>query len=118
MTTEQLTQEVIKLAEHQARCDAERDNILMIIEELREDIKSTKKLTDDVHVMAINMTNMQKTLNETNNKVEELSQKDYNNYMNTKKTIKQNIISGFTGAAVTVVIGIIGVLFRLIMKGG
>lgn len=118
MTNEQLTQEVIKLAEHQARCDAERDNILMVIEELREDVKSTKSLTEDVHIMAINLTNMQKTLNETNDKVEELSQKDYNNYMNTKKTIKQNIISGFTGAAVTVVIGVIGILFRLIMKGG
>ena len=33
MTTEQLTLEVMKLAEHQAKCDAERERMLEIIEE-------------------------------------------------------------------------------------
>lgn len=118
MTVEQLTQEYIKLAEHQAICDVERQNMLAVIDELKEDVKSTKTLTEDVHIMAINLTNMQKTLNETNNKVEELTQKDYNNYINAKKVVKQNIISGFTGAAVTVIITVIGLLFKLITKGG
>lgn len=120
MTNEQLTQEVIKLAEHQAKCDAERENMLNVVEELKEDIKATKALAEDVHIMAINMKNMQETLKETNEKVEELSQKDYNNYKDTKKTVKNSIISGVTGSLITIVIGIVAFLIKLYidMKGG
>ena len=120
MTNEQLTQEVMKLAEHQAKCDAERENMLNVVEELKEDIKATKSLAEDVHIMAINMKNMQETLKETNEKVEELSQKDYNNYKDTKKTIKNSIISGVTGSLITIVIGIVAFLIKLYldMKGG
>lgn len=120
MTNEQLTQEVMKLAEHQAKCDAERENILNVVEELKEDIKATKALAEDVHIMAINMKNMQETLKETNEKVEELSQKDYNNYKDTKKTVKNSIISGVTGSLITIVIGIVAFLIKLYidMKGG
>ena len=120
MTNEQLTQEVMKLAEHQAKCDAERENMLNVVEELKEDIKATKSLAEDVHIMAINMKNMQETLKETNEKVEELSQKDYNNYKDTKKTVKNSIISGVTGSLITIVIGIIAFLIKLYldMKGG
>lgn len=118
MTNEQLTQEYIKLAEHQAICDVERENMIKVVEELKEDVKSTKALAEDVHIMAINMTNMQKTLAETNNKVEELSQKDYNNYKDAKKKVKDNIISGFTGAFVTAIIGIITIIINKIIKGG
>lgn len=120
MTNEQLTQEVMKLAEHQAKCDAERENMLSVVEELKEDIKATKSLAEDVHIMAINMKNMQETLKETNEKVEELSQKDYNNYKDTKKTVKNSIISGVTGSLITIVIGIVAFLIKLYidMKGG
>lgn len=120
MTNEQLTQEVMKLAEHQAKCDAERENMLSVVEELKEDVKATKSLAEDVHIMAINMKNMQETLKETNEKVEELSQKDYNNYKDTKKTVKNSIISGITGSLITIVIGIVAFLVKLYidMKGG
>ena len=120
MTNEQLTQEVMKLAEHQAKCDAERENMLNVVEELKEDIKATKALAEDVHIMAINMKNMQETLKETNEKVEELSQKDYNNYKDTKKIVKNSIISGVTGSLMTIVIGIVAFLIKLYidMKGG
>lgn len=120
MTNEQLTQEVMKLAEHQAKCDAERENMLSVVEELKEDIKATKSLAEDVHIMAINMKNMQETLKETNEKVEELSQKDYNNYKDTKKTVKNSVISGVTGSLITIVIGIVAFLVKLYidMKGG
>ena len=77
MTNEQLTQEVMNLKEHQAKCDAERENILAVINEIREDVKSTKALAEDVHIMALNMENMQKTLEETNKKVDVLSSKEY-----------------------------------------
>lgn len=120
MTNEQLIQKVMKLAEHQAKCDAEIENMLNVVEELKEDIKATKSLAEDVHIMAINMKNMQETLKETNEKVEELSQKDYNNYKDTKKTVKNSIISGVTGSLITIVIGIVAFLIKLYidMKGG
>lgn len=120
MTNEQLTHEVMKLSEHQAKCDAERENMISVIEELKEDVKATKSLAEDVHIMAINMKNMQETLKETNEKVEELSQKDYNNYKDTKKTVKNSIISGVTGSLITIVIGVIAFLIKLYidMKGG
>lgn len=97
MTNEQLTQEVIKLAEHQAKCDAERENILNIIDELRKDIKSTKSLAEDVHILAINMENMQRTMDETNRKVDALNSKEFTEYKENKKLVKQNIISKVTG---------------------
>ena len=120
MTNEQLTQEIMKLAEHQAKCEAERENILNIVEELKEDVKATKTLAEDVHIMAINMKNMQETVKETNEKVEELSQKDYNNYIDTKKIVKNSIVSGVTGSLITIVIGIIAFLIKVYinMKGG
>ena len=120
MTNEQLTQEVMKLAEHQAKCDAERENMISVVEELKEDVKATKSLAEDVHIMAINMKNMQETLKETNEKVEELSQKDYNNYKDTKKTVKNSIISGITGSLITIVISIVAFMIKLYidMKGG
>ena len=67
MTNEQLTQEVMKLAEHQAKCDAERENMLNVVEDIKEDVKATKSLAEDVHIMAINMKNMQETLLKTPN---------------------------------------------------
>ena len=85
MTNEQITQDLMGLKERQIKNDTKIDNIMNIINELREDVKSTKNLTEDVHIMAINMSNMQKTLEETNKKVNALSQKDFNEYENNKK---------------------------------
>lgn len=118
MTNEQLTQEVMKLKEHQAKCDAERENIIMLIEELREDVKSTKTLAEDVHIMAINMQNMQKTLEETNRKVDALSSQEFMDYKENKKLIKQNIITKVTSAIVGAGIAIVGMLLTLYFKGG
>ena len=118
MTNEQLTQEVMNLKEHQAKCDAERENILAVINELREDVKSTKALAEDVHIMALNMENMQKTLEETNKKVDVLSSKEYVEYKENKKLIKQNIITKVTSAVVGAGIAIVGMLLAEYLKGG
>ena len=117
MTNEQLTQEVMNLKEHQAKCDAERENIVAIIDELREDVKSTKTLAEDVHIMAINMQNMQKTLEETNRKVDALSSQEFMDYKENKKLIKQNIITKITSAVVGAVIGIFGFLIVMYLGG-
>lgn len=109
MTNEQLTQEFLKLAKHQAKCDAERENILMIIDELKEDVKSTKSLAEDVHIMAINMKTMQevqeetkketnKQLKEINVKVNALNSKEFTNYQENKKIIKDKIVGAIGGA--------------------
>lgn len=107
MTNEQLTQDLMNLKERQIRNDTKIDNVINIIEELREDVKSTKNLTEDVHIMAINMSNMQKTLEETNKKVDALSQKDFNEYESNKKIIKDKVISTIAGAIGTTVVGLI-----------
>lgn len=104
MTNDQLTQEVMNLKEHQAKCDAERDNIMTIVKEIQEEVKSTKSLAEDVHIMAINMQNMQKAQEETNRKVDALSSKEYVEYKENKKLIKQNIISKITGAVIGAII--------------
>ena len=107
MTNEQLTQEFLKIAEQQAKCDAERENMLMIVEELKEDIKSTKSLAEDVHIMAINMKTMQETLTNTTKKVDAISSQEYLEYKEGKKIIKKNIISAIGGAIGTGIVGLI-----------
>ena len=104
MTTEQLTQEVMKLAERQAKCDAEKENMLLIIEELKEDVKSTKSLAEDVHIMAINMKNMQETLSNTTKKVDAISSQEFVEYTENKKIIKQNILNKVVGAIAGIII--------------
>lgn len=126
MTNEQLTQEVMKLAEHQAKCDAERDSILITIEELREDIKSTKSLAEDVHIMAINMKSMEQAqsdtnikLAETNKKVDAISSQEFLEYKENKKMIKSNVISALSGALISGVLAIIlWVITEYFSKGG
>lgn len=107
MTNEQITQDLMNLKERQIKNDTKIDNIINVINELREDVKSTKNLTEDVHIMAINMSNMQKTLEETNKKVDALSQKDFNEYENNKKIVKDKVISAIAGAIGTTVVGLI-----------
>ncbi|MBR6504348.1 MAG: hypothetical protein IKT41_01285 [Clostridia bacterium] len=100
MNNAQLTQEVMNLKEQQAKSIAEHEKFEMILAELQEDVKATKALAEDVHIMAINMQNMQKTMEETNRKVDALSSKEYVEYKENKKLIKQNIISKVTGAVI------------------
>ena len=118
MTNEQLTQEVMNLKEHQAKCDAERENMLTIIEELREDVKSTKALAEDVHIMAINMQNLQKAQEETNKKVDALSSKEFVEYKENKKLIKQNIINKVTGGVIGAILTGIVWIISIYFKGG
>ena len=107
MTNEELEKDFMNVKERQIKNDTKIDNIINVINELREDVKSTKNLTEDVHIMAINMSNMQKTLEETNKKVDALSQKDFNEYESNKKIVKDKIISAIAGAIGTTVVGLI-----------
>lgn len=107
MTNEELVKDLMNVKERQIKNDTKIDNIMNVINELREDVKSTKNLTEDVHIMAINISNMQKTLEETNKKVDALSQKDFNEYESNKKIVKDKVISAIAGAIGTTVVGLI-----------
>lgn len=107
MTNEELVKDLMNVKERQIKNDTKIDNIMNVINELREDVKSTKNLTEDVHIMAVNMSNMQKTLEETNKKVDALSQKDFNEYESNKKIVKDKVISAIAGAIGTTVVGLI-----------
>lgn len=93
MTNDQLTQEIINLKEYQAKSEAEHEKFDMILTQMQNDIKSTKTLAEDVHIMAINMQNMQATLEETSKKVDNITRREFIEYKENKKIVKQNIIS-------------------------
>ena len=118
MTNEQLTQEVIRLREHQAEAKAEHDKFNLILKELQEDVKATKNLAEDVHIMAINMKTMQETQEAMDKKVDALTSKEFVEYKENKKLIKQNIISKVTSGVVGFVLGLIAFVIGLYMKGG
>jgi len=90
----------------------------MEIEAIREDIKATKTLAEDVHIMAINMQNMQKAQDEMNKKIDDLTSREFVEYKENKKLIKDKIISGIVGAGVTAVIGFVSFLIMLFVKEG
>ena len=118
MTNEQLTQEVISLKEHQAKAIGEHEKFELILKELQEDVKSTKTLAEDVHIMAINMKNMQETLNETNKKVDILSNKEFNEYTENKKLIKDKTLGAIAGSIGTLIFSAIVWLITWYFKGG
>lgn len=118
MTNEQLTKEVMYLKEHQAKSIAEHEKFELILKELQEDVKSTKALAEDVHIMAINMQNMQKAQEETNKKVDALSSKEFVEYKENKKLLKQNLINKVSGGLIGAILTGIAWLVSLYFKGG
>lgn len=115
MTNEQLTQTVIDLVAYKAKAEEEHRMYDSILNEIQVDVKATKSLAEDVHIMAINMQNMQKTLEETNKKVDDLSSKEIEEYRDNKKLIKDKIIGAIAGSIGT---AIVGAIVWFINKGG
>ena len=119
MTNEQLTQEVMNLKEHQAKSEAEHEKFELVLKELQEDIKTTKNLAEDVHIMAINMKNMQIAQDAMNKKVDALTSKEFLDYKENQKFVKQNVLSAVLGAVSTFIIAFIGwIIKEFVMKGG
>ena len=108
MTNEQLTQEVMNLKADVAESKAQHEKYDLILKEIKEDVKATKTLAEDVHIMATNMENMQKTVESTAQKVDALNAKEFEEYKENKKIVKQNIIkqisSGIIGFIISVVV--------------
>ena len=118
MTNEQLTKEVLKIREEQAKGIAEHEKLEMVLKELQEDVKSTKTLAEDVHILAINMENMQKSQDEINKKVDALTSKEFVEYKENKKIIKNNILSVFAGAVGMGLLSLIIFFITNFVKGG
>lgn len=113
MTNEQLTEEVMHLNEFKAKSEAEHKQFWTIIKEIQEDVKTTKNLAEDVHIMAINMKRMQETLDDTNKKVDAITSKEFVEYKENKKLVKQNIISKLTGVITGAVISAVSYFIGL-----
>ena len=133
MTTEQLTQKIMEILEHQAKyeamCTSEKEQIQKEILDMKEDIKDIKSLTESVHIMAERMESMQKiqeeTKIETNKQLEEINKKvnaitsqEYLEYKENKKIIKNNILSAIGGAIGMGILGVIVWFSSNFMKGG
>ena len=97
MTNEQLTQTVVDLVAYKAKAEEEHKAYDNILREIQEDVKATKSLAEDVHIMAINMKSMQETLEKTNKKVDALTSQEFMEYKENKKLIKQKVIDKIIG---------------------
>lgn len=104
MTNEQLTETVVDLVAYKAKAEEEHEMFKSMLKTMRDDIKATKSLTEDVHIMALNMQNMQKTLEETNKKVDALTSQEFMEYKENKKAIKQNIINKIVGFVLGIIL--------------
>lgn len=133
MTTEQLTQKIMEILEHQAKyeamCTSEKEQIQKEILDMKEDIKDIKSLTESVHIMAERMESMQKIQEETkiettkqleeiNKKVNAITSQEYLEYKENKKIIKNNILSAIGGAIGMGILGVIVWFSSNFMKGG
>lgn len=116
MTTQQLVMEVIDLREARAKSDIEHQQFRETLNHIEEDVKTTKQLTEEVHIMASTISNMQKTLDKIDKKVEELDMKEFKEYKETKGHIKKNILSGVIGSIITALVGGIGYLVNLVIQ--
>lgn len=122
MTTEQLTQKIMEILEHQAKyeamCTSEKEQIQKEILDMKEDIKDTKSLAESVHIMAERMEGMQKTQEEINKKVNAITSQEFLEYKENKRIIKNNILSAIGGAIGMGVLGVIVWFSSNFMKGG
>ena len=104
MTNEQLTEKVIELLAYREKAQEEHDTFKNTLKRLQDNMDTFTKLAEDVHIMAINMENMQKAQDDMNKKVDALTSKEFMEYKETKKMIKQNIVNKVTGGIVGAVL--------------
>lgn len=104
MTNEQLTEHVLELEKFQAKSEEEHRIYESMLKRLQDSLVVFTKLAEDVHIMAINIENMQKTLDNTNKKVDSIMSQEFLEYKENKKLVKQKIIDKAIGG----ILGVIG----------
>lgn len=118
MTNEQLTKEVMDLVAYKEKAEAEHQMFNKTLEKIQTSLEIFNKLAEDVHILANNMTNMQKTLDATNKKVDSLVSEEFLEYKENKKMIKQKILDKVVGAVIGVVGSAIVFFATMYFKGG
>lgn len=118
MTNEQLTQEVMRISEHQVKSETEHERFAEVIKELQEDMKATKKLAEDVHIMAINIQNMQRTLEQTNKKVDSIASEEFLEYKENKKALKSKVIVGIASSFGTLAFSALVWFIKMYIENG
>lgn len=118
MTNDQLTQAVVDLLSYKAKAEEEHDMFKSMLMRLQDNMNTFTKLAEDVHILAISIDTMQKTLESTNKKVDSIMSQEFLEYKENKKMIKQKILDKIVGA----IIGAIGtgivVIATMYFKGG
>lgn len=104
MTNEQLTEKVIELVAYKEKAQEEHETFKTTLNRVQDSLVTFTKLAEDVHIMAINMENMQKAQDEINKKVDALTSKEFVEFKETKKLVKQNIINKVTGGIIGAVL--------------
>ena len=100
MTNEQLTEKVIELLAYKEKAQEEHDTFKTTLTRLQNSMDTFIKLAEDVHIMALNMENMKKEQEDMNKKIDALTSKEFLEYKETKKLIKQNIVNKVVGGIV------------------
>ena len=118
MTNEQLTQAVIDLTAYKAKAEEEHDMFKSMLMRLQDNMNIFTKLAEDVHILAINIENMQKTLEATNKKVDSIMSQEFLEYKENKKMVKQKIIDKTIGGIIGVIGSAIVFFATIFFKGG
>lgn len=104
MTNEQLTDKVVELLGYREKAQEEHKVFHDTLKSIQENMNIFTKLAEDVHILAINMENMQKAQDDMSKKVDALTSKEFMEYKETKKMVKQNIINKVTGGLIGAVL--------------
>lgn len=120
MTNEELTREIMEIKEKQIRMDSKHERYDELFKTLQDDIKTTRDLAEDVHVIATNMRHLQSTQDSMKQQLDKIVTKDYDTYKERKKLVVNQIITGITGSILTLAIGVIGwlIITYILSKGG
>lgn len=117
MTQEQLEEKVATLAENQAVIKEELKDLHKDLDTLTNSMNAVQSLAEEVHILAVNITEMQKTLDITIKKVGDIEMAEYNRYKENKKAIKNVIVTGITGTVLSAVIAFCIALATKYIKG-
>lgn len=118
MTNEQLTEHILELEKYKAKAEQEHESFRATLEKIQDSLDVFNKLAEDVHIMANNMANMQKTLETTEKKVDSIMSEEFLEYKENKKKIKEKILDKVIGAILGVIGSAIVFFGTMFFKGG
>ena len=118
MTNEQLTEHILELEKYKAQAEQEHKTFRATLEKIQDSLSVFNKLAEDVHIMANNMTNMQKTLETTEMKVDSIMSEEFLEFKENKKKFKEKIVDKIIGAVIGFIGTVIVFFATMFFKGG